>query len=157
MNFSLQLHKLLFLLLQEALRLFELCFILGYSGVQITHQIVFISTLGQLVLVSFIFFNLNVFFESLDLFLVFFNNFLTEMWPFGQFIFNLLVIDYVLTQLFDNLVHLVIFIHLVFGLLWLVFKFTCQRCILNNCQFCGTDQLVFIHIQHFYFYGPNLE
>ena len=61
------------------------------------------------------------------------------MTTFGKFILYLLVVLQVLGELFDNRVHLMIFVHLMLGLLGLVLKLACQRGILDHSELGGSN------------------
>ena len=80
---------------------------------------------------------LQVLFQLFNLLLVLLDHFLAEVGPLGQLMLNLLVVVQVLAQSFDDLAHLVIFVHLVLCLLRLVLKFTGQGGILDHGQFRG--------------------
>lgn len=50
-----------------------------------------------------------------------------------------------------------VFIHLVFGLLRLVFELTGQRGVLDHCELCGANELILVHVKHFDFNGSDLQ
>lgn len=53
--------------------------------------------------------------------------------------------------------HLVILVHLVFGLFALILEFTCETSILDNSKFGSAYKLIFIHVEHFDFYSSDLQ
>lgn len=117
----------------------------------------FIPPLRCLVVIPLIFFNFNVCSKLLNLLLILLNHFLAEMTSFGQLTLHLSMVNQILRQLLYYLVHLVVLVHLVLSLFGLVLEFTGQRCILDHCQLRGAHQLIFIHIQHFYLDGSDLQ
>ena len=106
---------------------------------------------------AFILVLVEIVLKLLDLLLVLLDYFLTEVAPFGEFVFNLLVVSQILRQSFDYGVHLVILVHLVLGLLRLVLQFSSERGVLNNSELGCAHQLVFVHVEHFDFDCPYLE
>jgi hypothetical protein len=110
-----------------------------------------------LVVLLRLFFTLDVLLELRYLFFVFFYDFLAKVRSLSQLFFDLLMVLQVPFQCLYNTSHLVIFIHLVLCLFRLILKLTGKTGILNNSKFCSAHKLIFIHVQHFYFYSSDLK
>ncbi len=68
----------------------------------------------------------NVFLELLDLGLILRNDLLAEVTSLGKFMFDLSMVLQVLSQSFDDFLHLMVFEHLMLSLLRLVLKLASQ-------------------------------
>lgn len=95
--------------------------------------------------------------QLLDLFLVLFDDFLTEVRPLGQLLLDFLVVGQVPLQVGDPLLHDMVLVHQVLSLLRLVLELASQLHVLDDRKLGGADQLVFVHVKHLDLDCPNLE